>query len=125
MKVQIKVPKKPAWHKATDANVEEFKHDMETRLAARPVPAYLSCEDPHCSDPAHTDERHRFMLDIMCSALGIVEIFCELTVLCTTLPVQLQKSKSSKISCSVLYTRTQSLRTRRLLEMWLRKQQGS
>ena len=69
VKVQIKVPKKPAWHKATDANVEEYKNDMETRLAARPVPACLSCEDPHCGDPGHTEERDRFMLDILCSAV--------------------------------------------------------
>ena len=68
-KVRIRKAKKPAWHKATDDILKEFKHDMRERLAARSVPDCLSCVDPHCGDPAHSEERDSFMLDILCSVV--------------------------------------------------------
>ena len=68
-KVKIRKPKKPAWSKVTEEIMEEYKLDLQERLVARPVPDCLSCVDPHCGDPAHSEDRDTFMLDILCSVV--------------------------------------------------------
>ena len=49
--------------------MEEYKLDLGERLAARPVPDCMSCVDPQCGDPAHSEDRDSFMLDILCSVV--------------------------------------------------------
>ena len=51
------VPGKPAWHKATEEIVGEYKANMQKRLEERPLPEALSCVDPQCGDPAHSQDR--------------------------------------------------------------------
>ena len=33
------------------------------------IPDTLSCVDPQCGDPAHSQERDKVMLDILCSVV--------------------------------------------------------
>ena len=68
-KSNIWQPKRPAWHKATEEIVKEYKVDLQERLLARNVPDSICCENPHCQDSVHTKDRDSFMLDIFCSVV--------------------------------------------------------
>ena len=62
------IPKKPAWCKANEEDKMLFTKDLENKLRSIPVPlAALCCEDPHCQDLAHSEDRDSFMLDILLS----------------------------------------------------------
>ena len=63
------IPRKPAWYKATQETLQEYKEDLHRRLASRSDPISLACVDPHCQDPAHSSERDNHMLDILCSVV--------------------------------------------------------
>ena len=65
------LPRKPSWGKADQVQVQHFKSDLQDRLAKLNIPLHaLSCQNPHCQDPSHTDQRDVFMLDIL---LALVE----------------------------------------------------
>ena len=49
--------------------IEEYKKDLQELLSARNVPDCLSCNDPHCGDPAHSSGRDSYMVDILCSVV--------------------------------------------------------
>ena len=62
------IPRKPAWSKATEDRVSMYTSDLEPRLHNLSVPLLaLSCENPHCSDASHSEQRDSFMLDILLS----------------------------------------------------------
>ena len=63
------LPRKPAWYKATLHDVDKYKADMQDRLQSLAQPHTLCCSDPKCSDPEHTSERDKFVLDILCSVV--------------------------------------------------------
>ena len=42
---------------------------MQKKLEDSPVPESLSCVDPQCGDPAHSQDRDSVMLDILCSVV--------------------------------------------------------
>ena len=65
------IPRKPAWAKATKDQVNMYSTDLDQRLHNISVPLLaLSCENPHCLDKSHSDQRDTFMLDIL---LALVE----------------------------------------------------
>ena len=67
-KVKSFVPRKPTWSKATDEDKLEYTSDLESRLLGINIPLFaLSCENPHCQDKTHSDDRDSFMLDILLS----------------------------------------------------------
>ena len=66
-KLQHSVPRKPAWHKADKEAICNYKTELQDKLEKMSLPASLSCEDPHCGDPAHSSDRDSIMLDILCS----------------------------------------------------------
>ena len=66
-KVKTSAQRKPAWHKATQEVLEDYKADLQGKLAMLAMPDSLRCEDPHCSASDHSDDRDRHMLDILCS----------------------------------------------------------
>ena len=68
-KVASSVPRKPNWQKATGDVVAEYKADLQQKLEASPLPESLSCVDPQCGDPAHSQDRDSVMLDILCSVV--------------------------------------------------------
>ena len=64
-----RIPKQPAWYKATEENIHNYTLQLQDRLCALAVPGSLSCDDPHCRDPVHSSERDTFMLDILCAII--------------------------------------------------------
>ena len=65
------IPRKPSWSKATQDHVAQYTSDLEQRLLNLNVPLLaLSCENPHCPDVGHSEQRDSFMLDIL---LALVE----------------------------------------------------
>ena len=63
------LPKKPAWYKASMADIQNYKVDLQDRLHSIASPGSLLCRNPQCSDSAHSDERDSFVLDILCSII--------------------------------------------------------
>ena len=60
------VPRKPAWSKATQGNIADYRAELESKLLSIKLPLLeLSCEHPHCQDKAHSEKRDSFVLDIL------------------------------------------------------------
>ena len=68
-KISSWLPKKPAWYKASMADIQNYKQDLQDRLQSLGTPGCLMCRNPHCNDSAHSDERDSFVLDILCSVI--------------------------------------------------------
>ena len=65
------VPKKPSWCKAGQEQAQHYKSELQGRLSELNFPLFaLSCQNPHCQDHSHSEERDIFMLDIL---LALVE----------------------------------------------------
>ena len=47
----------------------DYKADLHSKLVDMTLPVSMSCEDPHCRDPAHSTERDSHMLDMLCSVI--------------------------------------------------------
>ena len=65
-------PRRPAWYKATEAQVTRYKSELLARLEAIPVPVCLEggeCEDAKCQDATHSTERDSFVLDMLSSVI--------------------------------------------------------
>jgi hypothetical protein len=56
-------PKRPAWYKASEAQISQYKADLQGRLQAIPVPVCLDCSDVKCKSESHTKVRDDFVLD--------------------------------------------------------------
>ena len=65
-----RTPIKPSWPKASLDNMEDYSASLKHILEALSLQQTLSCNDQHCSDPAHSQQRDSNMLDIL---LAIVE----------------------------------------------------
>ena len=61
--VKKSVPRKPAWSKATEDNIQNYTTNLEARLETLNIPNSLLCQDPHCSDQTHIRERDSCMLE--------------------------------------------------------------
>ena len=68
-KVSSSILRKPAWHKATQEILQDYKDDLHGKLSNIAAPFSLTCADPHCKDPAHSSERDSYVLDILCSVV--------------------------------------------------------
>ena len=44
-------PRRPAWYKATDQDIDNYADMLHERLADLGCPESLWCNDVHCSDP--------------------------------------------------------------------------
>ena len=60
-----KVPKRPAWYKADQEQLNEYTVTLDTKLQAVPVPDSLGCKDPKCMSKQHSIERDNYMLNIL------------------------------------------------------------
>ena len=59
------IPRRPAWYKATDMEIDQYTACLHSKISNLEIPASLSCEDPHCQDSHHSEERDHFVLDIL------------------------------------------------------------
>ena len=59
--------KKPSWTKASQEQVDSYTAALQDRLSAVHAPHSLLCQDVHCQEITHTEERDSMMLDILCA----------------------------------------------------------
>ena len=59
--------KKPSWSKASQEQVDAYTTALQDRLAAVQVPPSLMCQDVHCKEAAHTEQRDSMVLDMLCA----------------------------------------------------------
>ena len=62
-------PKRPAWYKATEQQVEAYRCDLARRLEEVRVPACLECTDLQCREEEHSAARDSMVLDIMSAVI--------------------------------------------------------
>ena len=70
-KVTIKIPKRPAWYKASKENIMSNTEELDCRIQDILVPDSAHCLDTECSDPSHSIERDSMVLDIL---VNIIEV---------------------------------------------------
>ena len=64
-------PRRPAWSRAEEPQLDLYTRVLEQRLRALPVPPWLDtdsllrCVDPHCQNKTHSEAGDRFLLDIV------------------------------------------------------------
>ena len=59
--------KRPSWSKASQTNVDAYTAGVQERLTALQLPPSLTCRDPHCKDPKHSEDRDSIVLDMLCA----------------------------------------------------------
>ena len=65
----MKIPRRPAWYKASQDDKDQYTSLLEDKLARLEIPASIGCNDVTCQDKQHTHDRDKFVLDILCSAI--------------------------------------------------------
>ena len=70
LRVSSRTPIKPSWPKATVEDIKEYSNSLKLKLETLSSPHALLCNDPHCADLIHSQQRDTYMLDIL---LAIVE----------------------------------------------------
>ena len=61
--------RRPGWYKATTADCEAFKNDLNTKIEALAVPDCLQCQNNKCDSEAHSEDRDGFVLDLLGSVI--------------------------------------------------------
>ena len=61
--------KKPSWSQATQVQVDAYTEGLQAKLQAVHVPHSLHCQDVHCRNAAHTEERDSLVLDMLCAVV--------------------------------------------------------
>ena len=59
------IPKRPAWYKAEEADINSYTFQLHNKLADLPHPPELNCHDPHCTQAEHLQARDSYLLDVM------------------------------------------------------------
>jgi hypothetical protein len=57
--------RRPAWYKASEEQQALYSENLQRRIQTVPVPDCLWCQDLQCRDPAHSEERDGFVLNLM------------------------------------------------------------
>ena len=65
----MKIPRRPAWYKASQDDKDQYTSLLEDKLARLEIPASIGCSDVTCQDKQHTHDRDQLVLDILCSAI--------------------------------------------------------
>ena len=58
-------PRRPAWYKAYESQVNTYTVRLDERLSNLVMPAELDCTDPHCDIAEHRQARDSFLLDVI------------------------------------------------------------
>ena len=59
------IPKRPAWYKAAEAEINSYTYRLHEKLADIAPPPELDCHDPHCIEAEHLQARDSYLLDIL------------------------------------------------------------
>ena len=70
-KVNSRIPKRPAWYKASKEDILSYTEELDCRMQDILVPESVHCLDTECSDPSHSSERDSMVLDILVSIIEV------------------------------------------------------
>ena len=59
--------KKPSWSRASQTQIDAYTAALQEKLQAVQVPPSLHCQNVHCQDISHTEERDSLVLDMLCA----------------------------------------------------------
>ena len=62
-------PRAPAWYKADQEQKDQYCSLLHQKLNELAIPDSLCCSDATCQSIAHTEERDKHVLDILCSVI--------------------------------------------------------
>ena len=62
-------PRAPAWYKADQEQRDQYCSLLHQKLNDMAIPDSLCCSDATCQSIAHTEERDKHVLDILCSVI--------------------------------------------------------
>ena len=57
--------RRPAWYKASEADINTFTYRLHERLEDLIPPPELDCQDPHCDQAEHLQVRDSYLLDVL------------------------------------------------------------
>ena len=60
-----RVPRRPAWYKAEQEHLDAYTATLQTKLSTAAIPESLHCLDPNCKDEQHSQERDKYILDLL------------------------------------------------------------
>ena len=63
--VNMDKPRRPAWHKAGEEDINNYTQLLHDKLGRLDTPACLNCQDVHCQHENHSEVRDGHMLDIL------------------------------------------------------------
>ena len=67
--VSLPQPRRPLWYKATDENKAEYTELLKERLDNLACPESLFCDNVHCTDHAHRQERDSHFIELLTSMI--------------------------------------------------------
>ena len=59
------VPKRPAWYKAEEAEINSYTYSLHEKLSELITPPELDCHHVHCSQAEHLQARDSYLLDVL------------------------------------------------------------
>ena len=62
---EVRVPRRVAWEKVERTQLTEYKADLQQRLEGLVEPECLDCVNAKCEDSTHSEQRDRYVLDVM------------------------------------------------------------
>ena len=63
----VRMPRQLAWGKAEDEELRRYRENLQERLEALQHPDTLECTDVECKNHLHTEDRDRYVLDLISS----------------------------------------------------------
>ena len=62
-------PRKPAWYKASEEQINSYTNLLNSKLNSMPPPESLNCHDINCKREDHHLERDKLVIDTLCSMI--------------------------------------------------------
>ena len=64
-----KVERKPAWYKAKPEDITQYTEILHDRLINLPLPPTFSCNNVHCANDHHREDRDDHCIELLCSMI--------------------------------------------------------
>ena len=68
-KPEIKIPRRPAWYKASEDDIDSYTQILDQKLGQLEIPASMTCTDVSCKDEQLVYDRDEHVLDILLAAI--------------------------------------------------------
>jgi hypothetical protein len=68
-KIPSQVPRRPAWARAVEQQLEQYTAALQEKLLLLQVPESLNCDNTNCQNHQHTEDRDSFLLTMLSSMI--------------------------------------------------------